>query len=73
MKHKIKLGNIMCAFIILCPILDIVSFIFRNTFNLMKALLISRQSAFFHFITCTFIYQSFNFFVELFPLFINII
>ena len=33
MKNKIKLENIMCAFIILCPILDMTSFIFRNTFN----------------------------------------
>ena len=33
MKHKIKLENIMCVFIILCPILDIASFVFRNTFN----------------------------------------
>lgn len=33
MKYKIKLENIMCVFIILCPILDIASFVFRNTFN----------------------------------------
>ena len=33
MKHKIKLENIMCVFIILCPILDIASFVFRNTFS----------------------------------------
>lgn len=33
MKNKIKLENIMCVFIILCPILDMTSFIFRNTFN----------------------------------------
>ena len=33
MKNKIKLENITCAFIILCPILDMTSFIFRNTFN----------------------------------------
>lgn len=33
MKNKLKLENIICVFVILCPILDIVSFIFRNTFN----------------------------------------
>lgn len=33
MKNKFKLENIICVFVILCPILDIVSFIFRNTFN----------------------------------------
>lgn len=33
MKNKLKLENIICAFVILCPILDIVSFIFRNTFS----------------------------------------
>lgn len=33
MKNKIKLENIMCTFIIVCPILDMTSFIFRNTFN----------------------------------------
>ena len=33
MKNKLKLENIIYVFVILCPILDIVSFIFRNTFN----------------------------------------
>lgn len=33
MKKKITLENIACLFIILCPILDMVSFLFRNTFN----------------------------------------
>ena len=27
---KINIENILCAFIILCPILDIVSFLYRN-------------------------------------------
>ena len=30
---KIKLEDILCFFIIICPILDIASFIFRNYFN----------------------------------------
>ena len=30
---KIKIENILCVFIILCPILDMISFIFRNTFE----------------------------------------
>lgn len=30
---KFTIENILCAFIILCPILDIVSFLFRNAFN----------------------------------------
>ena len=33
MKNKLKLENIIYVFVILCPILDIVSFIFRNTFS----------------------------------------
>lgn len=32
-KEKITLENILCLFIILCPILDMASFIFRNVFN----------------------------------------
>ena len=32
-KGKINTENILCAFIILCPILDIVSFLWRNCFN----------------------------------------
>ena len=30
---KINIENILCAFIILCPILDIVSFLYRNIFE----------------------------------------
>lgn len=33
MKKKITIENILCFFIILCPILDMASFIFRNVFN----------------------------------------
>ena len=33
MKKKFTLENIACLFIILCPVLDIASFIFRNTFS----------------------------------------
>ena len=32
-EGKITLENILCLFIILCPILDMASFIFRNVFN----------------------------------------
>ena len=32
-KEKINLENLMCLFVILCPILDIVSFLFRNFFS----------------------------------------
>ncbi len=32
-KKRIRLENLMCLFIIICPILDIMSFIFRNYFN----------------------------------------
>lgn len=32
-KDKINLENILCMFIIICPILDMISFIFRNYFN----------------------------------------
>lgn len=32
-KEKITIENILCLFIIMCPILDMVSFIFRNIFN----------------------------------------
>lgn len=32
-KKKIRLENLMCLFIIICPILDIMSFLFRNIFN----------------------------------------
>lgn len=31
---KLTIENILCVFIILCPILDIVSFLFRNTYNM---------------------------------------
>lgn len=37
MKNKIKTEDVLCLFIILCPILDIVSFVFRNTFNTQKS------------------------------------
>lgn len=33
MKKKITIENILCLFIVLCPILDMASFIFRNIFN----------------------------------------
>lgn len=33
MKKKITLENILCLFIILCPVFDIASFLFRNYFN----------------------------------------
>ena len=32
-KEKINIENILCFFVIICPILDMLSFIFRNTFN----------------------------------------
>ena len=32
-KEKINIENTLCFFIIICPILDILSFIFRNVFN----------------------------------------
>ena len=32
-KRKIKVEDFLCLLIIICPILDIVSFIFRNTFD----------------------------------------
>lgn len=32
-KEKITLENLICLFIILCPILDVISFLFRNYFN----------------------------------------
>ena len=33
LKGKINIENILCIFIILCPILDIASFLWRNCFN----------------------------------------
>lgn len=33
LSKKINMENILCAFIIICPILDIMSFLFRNKFN----------------------------------------
>lgn len=33
MVKKIKIEDILCFFIIMCPILDIASFLFRNIFN----------------------------------------
>ena len=32
-KQKVKIDKLLCALIILCPILDMLSFIFRNTFE----------------------------------------
>ena len=32
-KEKLTLENLMCLFVILCPVLDIISFLFRNYFN----------------------------------------
>ena len=32
-RKVINLENILCAFLIICPILDIASFAFRNAFN----------------------------------------
>ena len=32
-KEKISLENLMCLFIILCPVLDIISFLFRKNLN----------------------------------------
>lgn len=32
-KEKVTIENILCFFIIICPILDMLSFIFRNVFN----------------------------------------
>lgn len=36
-KEKITLQNMLCLFIIICPILDIVSFLFRNAFGTSKS------------------------------------
>lgn len=33
LKEKINIENILCFFIIICPVLDMLSFIFRNVFN----------------------------------------
>lgn len=32
-RKIINLENILCVFLIICPILDIASFVFRNAFN----------------------------------------
>lgn len=32
-RKIINLENILCAFLVICPILDIASFVFRNAFN----------------------------------------
>lgn len=32
-KKKLTLENLMCLFVCICPILDIISFLFRNYFN----------------------------------------
>ena len=33
LKNKITIENALCLFIVLCPILDILSFIFRKSFE----------------------------------------
>ena len=33
LKGKINVENILCLFIVMCPFLDILSFLFRNIFN----------------------------------------
>ena len=33
LSKKINVESILCAFIIICPILDIISFLFRNKFD----------------------------------------
>lgn len=33
LKNKFNIENLLCAFILMCPILDMVSFLFRNVFN----------------------------------------
>lgn len=33
LKSKINLENLLCLFVIMCPILDMASFLFRNIFN----------------------------------------
>ena len=33
LKEKISLENLMCLFVILCPVLDMISFLFRNYFD----------------------------------------
>ncbi len=32
-KEKFTTQNLLCVYIILCPVLDMLSFVFRNTFN----------------------------------------
>lgn len=32
-KEKLTMENALCLFILLCPILDMASFLFRNTFQ----------------------------------------
>lgn len=32
-KSKINIENILCIFIIMCPVLDMISFLYRNIFN----------------------------------------
>ena len=33
LKEKLSLENLMCLFVILCPVLDMISFLFRNYFD----------------------------------------
>ncbi len=32
-KQKLNLENFLCLFVIMCPVLDMISFLFRNVFN----------------------------------------
>ena len=32
-KKKFNIENLLCVFILMCPVLDMVSFLFRNVFN----------------------------------------
>ena len=34
LKQNLSIENALCLFIILCPILDIISFLFRNAFSI---------------------------------------
>lgn len=32
-KQRLTIENALCLYIVLCPVLDMISFIFRNAFN----------------------------------------
>ena len=32
-KLKFNIENLLCLFVIMCPVLDMLSFLFRNVFN----------------------------------------